>query len=96
METVIGFIVGYLVGSREGKAGLERLRISANAIMQSPEVRRLAAEAITIAESAARQASSHGAGRIGGSVARTLIDRVTADTRRETVPGSSAFISVSR
>ena len=86
METVIGFIVGYLVGSREGKAGLERLRISANAIMQSPEVRRLAAEAMTVAESAARQVSSQGTGGIGGiggSVARTLIERVTNDTRRE-------------
>lgn len=85
METIIGFVVGYLVGSREGKAGLERLRTSANAIMRSPEVRRLAAEAITVAESTARQVSSQGAGGIGGiggSVARTLIDRVT-DTRRE-------------
>jgi hypothetical protein len=89
METIIGFVVGYLVGSREGKAGLERLRTSANAIMRSPEVRRFAAEAITVAESTARQVSSQGAGGIGGiggiggSVARTLIDRVTNDTRRE-------------
>lgn len=83
METIIGFVVGYLVGSREGKAGLERLRTSANAIMRSPEVRRLAAEAITVAESTARQVSSQGAGGIGGNVARTLIDRVTNDTRRE-------------
>jgi hypothetical protein len=84
METIIGFVIGYLVGSREGKAGLERMRTSANAIMRSPEVRRLAAEAMTVAESAARQVStSRGAGGIGGSVARTLIDRVTNDTRRE-------------
>jgi hypothetical protein len=83
METIIGFVIGYLVGSREGKAGLERMRTSANAILRSPEVRRFAAEAMTVAESAARQASSQGAGRIGGSVARTLIDRVTSDTRRE-------------
>jgi hypothetical protein len=83
METIIGFVIGYLVGSREGKAGLERLRTSATAIMRSPEVRRLATEAITLAESAARQASSEGVGGIGGSVARTLIDRVTADTNGE-------------
>jgi hypothetical protein len=85
METIIGFIAGYLVGSREGKAGLERLRESLNAITRSPEVRRLAGEAMTIAESTARQASSgRGMGGIGGSVARTLIERVTADSRRET------------
>lgn len=83
METIIGFVIGYMVGSREGKAGLERLRESANAIMRSPEVRRLAAEAITIAEGAASQASSHGIGAMGGNMARTLISRATAENNRE-------------
>lgn len=83
METIIGFVVGYLVGSNEGKAGLKRLRESLNAIRQSPDVRRFAAEAVNFAESAARQASSGGGlGSIGGSVARTLIDRATADSGR--------------
>jgi hypothetical protein len=78
METVIGFVVGYLVGSREGKQGLERLRESVNAIRRSPEVRRFAGEAMSFAESAARQASSgHGLSGIGGNVARTLLDRAT-------------------
>jgi hypothetical protein len=77
METVIGFVIGYLAGSREGKAGLERLRESVNAIRRSPEVRRFAADAMNFAESAARQASSGGLGSIGGNVARTLLDRVT-------------------
>ncbi len=83
METVIGFVIGYLVGSSGGKAGLERLRTSADAIRRSPEVRRLAAEAITVAEGVARQASSQGVGSIGGNVARTLIERVTADANGE-------------
>jgi hypothetical protein len=83
METIIGFVVGYLVGSSEGKAGLKRLRESVNAIRQSPEVRRFAADAVNFAESTARQASSGGGlGSIGGSVARTLIDRATADSGR--------------
>ncbi len=83
METVIGFVVGYLVGSREGKAGLERLRESVNAIRRSPEVRRFAGEAMSFAESAARQASSgRGLSGIGGSVARTLLDRA-ADSRQQ-------------
>lgn len=77
METVIGFVIGYLVGSREGKAGLERLRKSVDAIRRSPEVRRFAADAMNFAESAARQASSGGIGSIGGNVARTLLDRAT-------------------
>jgi hypothetical protein len=83
METVIGFVIGYLVGSREGKAGLARLRESADAIVRSPEVRRLAAEAITVAEGVARQASSQGIGSVGGNVARTLIERATAENHHE-------------
>ena len=36
METLIGFIAGYLVGTREGKAGLARLRESVDSIRRSP------------------------------------------------------------
>jgi len=45
METIIGFVAGYLAGSREGRAGLDRLRTSWHAIRTSPEVRKLASEA---------------------------------------------------
>jgi hypothetical protein len=83
METVIGFIIGYLVGSREGKDGIVRLRTSADAIMHSPEVRRLTAQAITIAESATKEASSRGLGSIGATVARNLLDRTSADDPRD-------------
>jgi len=83
METVIGFIVGYLVGSREGKEGLTRLRTSADAIMHSPEARRLAVQAITIAESATKEASSRGLGSIGAAVARNLLERAPVDRPRD-------------
>jgi hypothetical protein len=67
MEAVIGFVAGYLVGSREGRAGLERLRTSWHAIRTSPEVRRLAGEAAVIAEAAVRRAASGGlSGTVGG------------------------------
>lgn len=79
METFIGFIAGYLVGSREGKAGLERLKTSWNAIRTSPEVRKLAGDAMTVAEQVVRRAP---AGGIGGAVVRTLASRAGA-TRRE-------------
>ena len=42
METIIGFVAGYLVGTREGKDGLERLKTSWRAITSSPEVRKMA------------------------------------------------------
>jgi hypothetical protein len=72
METIIGFLAGYLVGTREGKAGLERLKTSVNAIRSSPEVRRMASDAIVLAEQVVRRAP---AGGIGGTVVRTLASR---------------------
>ena len=66
METIVGFVAGYLVGTREGKDGLDRLRSSWHSIRTSPEVRKLAAEAMTVAEMAVRQVSSRGG--LGGAV----------------------------
>jgi hypothetical protein len=72
METIIGFVAGYLVGTREGKAGLERLKTSWNAIRTSPEVRKLAVDAVTMAEQVIRRAP---VGGISGTVVRTLASR---------------------
>ena len=58
MEAIIGFVAGYLTGSREGREGLERLRTSWHAIRTSPEVRKLASEAAVLAESVVRRAAS--------------------------------------
>jgi hypothetical protein len=77
METIIGFVAGYLVGSREGKAGLERLKTSWNAIRASPEVRKMAADAVSMAEQVVRQVPIGG---ISGTVVRSLASRA-AGTR---------------
>jgi hypothetical protein len=69
METILGFVAGYLAGSRDGKDGAKRLRESFEAIISSPEVRRMAGEAMTVAESAARRAT---AGRSFGSLSDTV------------------------
>ena len=67
MEAIIGFVAGYLVGSREGNAGLDRLRTSWDAIRTSPEVRRLAGEAAVVAEATFRRAASGGlSGTVSG------------------------------
>ena len=66
METIVGFVAGYLVGTREGKDGLERMRSSWRSIRTSPEVRKLAADAISLVEATMRQRS--GRGSIGGAV----------------------------
>ncbi len=73
METIIGFVAGYLVGAREGKAGLERLKTSWRAITSSPEVRKMASE---------QMVKRAPVGGIGGTVVRILTSRAT--TRRET------------
>lgn len=60
METLIGFVAGYIAGSRDGRDGLERLRTSWRAIRTSPEVHRLVAETVVVAESALRRAATGG------------------------------------
>ena len=79
METIVGFVAGYLVGTREGKDGLERLRSSWRSIRTSPEVRKLAADTITLVEGTVRQYS--GRASIGGAVGNVtdmLVRRATA------------------
>jgi hypothetical protein len=85
METIVGFVAGYLVGTRQGREGLERLRSSWNSIRTSPEVRKLAAEAVTIAQIAVRQASSGGLKGLGGTVGGVtdIIVRKAAGSREE-------------
>ncbi|HTT00221.1 MAG TPA: hypothetical protein VMI33_26780 [Streptosporangiaceae bacterium] len=69
METLVGFVAGYLVGTREGRDGLQRLRTSWHSIRTSPEVRKLATEAVAVAEMAVRRTSGRGGlGSLGGAV----------------------------
>jgi hypothetical protein len=75
METIIGFLAGYLVGAREGKPGLERLKTSVNAIRSSPEVRKMASDAVVFAEQVVRRAP---VGGISGTVVRTLAARASS------------------
>ena len=83
METIIGFLAGYVAGSREGKEGLERLRSSARAIINSPEVRRLAGEALSLAEQVTERTTARGLGAVGGNIARTLTERAVGGNRPE-------------
>jgi hypothetical protein len=78
METIVGFVAGYLVGTRQGREGLERLRASLQSIKNSPEVRKLAAEAVAAAETAVRQASSGGIRGLGDGVTELLVRRAVA------------------
>ena len=41
MEVVLGFAIGYYIGVRQGRRGLQEAIESAQAIMASPETRRM-------------------------------------------------------
>lgn len=80
METIIGFVAGYIVGSRDGRAGLERLRTSWQAIRTSPEVHRLVAETVIVAESTLRRAATGG---LSGTVS-TVSDLISSRSASRT------------
>jgi len=78
METIIGFVIGYLVGVREEPGGLDRMRTSVRSIRESPQLRELTAEAVAFAAPIVRHVVAGG----GGAVLRTAIDTVTGRATR--------------
>jgi hypothetical protein len=56
VEVVIGFVVGYLVGTRQGRQGMQNALDSAQAIWTSPETKRLLSEGLTAFETVAAPA----------------------------------------
>lgn len=83
MEVVFGFAVGYYIGTRQGRKGLQEAIESAQAIMASPETRRFLSEAVNTFETVAGPAmerinrKSRGGNRAAlfGSVVDELIER---------------------
>lgn len=82
METLIGFVFGYIAGCKDGPDGVKRLRTTAEAILSSDEVKRLTVDAVSFAEVAMRRAAS-GRGLSGlsgtvGAVTDALVHRASA------------------
>jgi hypothetical protein len=84
VEVVLGFAVGYYIGTRQGRQGLQEAIESVQAIMASPESRRLLSEAINTFEGVAGPAMQSIGGRRSkggtraafiGSVVDELIER---------------------
>ena len=69
VEVVLGFVVGYLVGTRQGRDGLRNALDSAQAIMASEESRRLLGEGLAALESVAAPALDRVNGRSKGKAA---------------------------
>jgi hypothetical protein len=76
VEVVIGFAVGYYMGTRQGRKGLQDAIESAQAIMASPEVRRVVGEAISTFENVAGPVMERRGRRSGGSTRAALIGSV--------------------
>jgi hypothetical protein len=69
VEVVLGFAVGYWIGTRQGRKGLQEALDSAQAIWASPETKRLLGEALTVLEAAAGPAME----RLGGKSSRKRV-----------------------
>jgi hypothetical protein len=82
MGTIIGFVVGYLTGVSEGKDGLKRARASVQAIRNSPEVRRMMSDAVTVAQGMAARAAKGGLGSTVSSVAELISNRASERGQR--------------
>ena len=76
METLIGFAIGYLVGTRQGRDGLEKMMSSIDAIRNSPEVKQLLLVGASTAGSAAKQVLGGTAGTALGGALSALTKQV--------------------
>jgi hypothetical protein len=72
VEAVLGFAIGYFVGVRQGRRGLQEAIDSAQAIMASPETRRMLSEAISTFETVAGPAMDRMGRKSGGSRAALI------------------------
>ncbi|MCW2906658.1 MAG: hypothetical protein JWL68_1447 [Actinomycetia bacterium] len=83
METIIGFVAGYLTGVSEGREGLERARKSLDAIRTSPELRRLVADGVGLAQVVLGRVAKGGlTGAIGGVSELITRNASAGDERR--------------
>jgi hypothetical protein len=72
VEVVLGFVVGYWVGSRQGRKGLQQALDSAQAIWASPETRRMVGEGLSVLEAAAGPALDRLGGKSNGTRAALI------------------------
>lgn len=84
MEVILGFAVGYWVGTRQGRDGLQKVIDSAQAIWASPETKRLLKDGLTAFEAAApaiERLQKHRGG-MRAAIIRNVVDDII-DRRNE-------------
>jgi hypothetical protein len=67
VEVVIGFAVGYWIGTNQGRQGIQKALDSAQAIWASPETRRLLSEGLSAFETVAAPVMNRMNGKSNGS-----------------------------
>jgi hypothetical protein len=72
METLIGFAVGYMVGTQQGRDGLRRVLESIETLRSSDDVRVALVAGASIAGNVVRQVLGAGAGAIATEAADAL------------------------
>ena len=85
MEVVIGFAVGYWIGTRQGRQGLQHALESAQAIWASPETKRLLGEGLSAFETAAGPAMERlgkGSGSRRAALISTVVDELIERRQR--------------
>jgi len=84
METIIGFIAGYLTGVSQGRDGMERARKSLDAIRTSPEVRRMVADGVGLAQGILGLVAKNGLSGVASGVGEIITGGVapSRDERR--------------
>ncbi|HEX3789620.1 MAG TPA: hypothetical protein VHW44_17275 [Pseudonocardiaceae bacterium] len=85
METLIGFVVGYLVGTRQGREGLQKVREAVEGIRNSPETRQLVLTGVAVGRSAVGQVLSGGAGALFSGAVEAIthkVDTLNSDSDR--------------
>ena len=82
METIVGFVAGYLAGCKDGPDGASKLRSSVEAIVKSDEFKRITGEAMSLAEMMVRRAGTGrnltGLSGAVGTVTDVLVHRASA------------------
>jgi len=78
METMIGFVIGYYVGTQHGRDGLAKAKESIEAIRKSPQTRELIGAAYAAARPLLKQLASGGA----GAMVTGAFDEITRRTSR--------------
>jgi len=82
METIIGFVAGYLTGVSEGREGFQRARKSLDAIRTSPEVRRMVADGVGLAQGLLGRVAKGGLSGAIGQVSELITGATTKDEER--------------